>query len=113
MTGIQLKKVLMEERIRQSDLIEVLEMTQQSISAMLKRDDIYSGTLEKIAKFAGKDMSIFYHIKHDMVTNNSGYMVNAAAGDMNINSGQMIEILREQLEAKDKQIEGLINALNR
>lgn len=108
-----LRKVLMEERIRQSDLIEVLGMTQQSISAMLKRDDIYSGTLEKIAKFAGKDMSMFYHIQSGTVTNNSGYMVNAAAGDMNINSGQMIEMLREQLEAKDRQIEGLISALNK
>lgn len=114
MEGNRLKTILSNLGYRQTDIAVMLGMTQQNLSAIFKSADVRSGILEKIAEGTGHDMSMFYNIPAGgMVMNNNANVVNAANKDINYNSDEVIRMMNEQLRTKDRQIEGLIAALNR
>ena len=112
MEGKRLQKIISDMGVKQVTIAEILGMSAQSVSMLFKVKDVKSGILERIAEGLEKDMSIFYPVGR-YVTNNSGQVVNSAHKDIHYNSDKVIEILNEQLKAKDRQIEELIERLGR
>lgn len=111
MDGKQLKRVISGVGIKQSRLAEILQTTPQNINSLFQAKDVKSGTLERIAEGLGTDMSLFYNIARS-VTNNNGQVVNSSNKDIHYNSDKVIEIMNEQLKAKDRQIEALLQRLD-
>ena len=60
MTGEELKKKLDAVGISYAEVARKLGVFPQSFNKTLKANDVGSGTLEKISKILGKDMSFFY-----------------------------------------------------
>lgn len=59
MNGQELKTKLKDLGITQVRVAEILGVTSQTVNSMMKNASIKIGTLEKIAKAIGKDISIF------------------------------------------------------
>lgn len=54
----ELKKIMIDENISQSELAEKLSVTQQNISAKLKKNDYRINELINIANILGYDLEI-------------------------------------------------------
>lgn len=110
MSGAELKEKLAAQGIKQIELARLMKVPQQNISVIFKSTDIKSGTLEKIAKALNRDMSFFYpmpsYSQDQAKVHNTG-VINTCDGDADIhyNSDRMIEMLNEQLKAKDEQMQ--------
>lgn len=59
MNGRELKTKLKDLGITQVRVAEILGVTSQTVNSMMKNASIKIGTLEKIAKAIGKDISVF------------------------------------------------------
>lgn len=59
MNGQELKTKLKDLGITQVRVAEILGVTSQTVNSMMKNASIKIGTLEKIAKAIGKDISVF------------------------------------------------------
>lgn len=112
MEGRRLQQIISELGIKQVNIAEILGISPQGLNMIFKTKDVKSGVLERIAEGLGKDMSMFYHVGRN-VTNNSGQVVNSASKDIHYNSDKVIEIMSEQLKAKDRQIEGLLEKIGK
>lgn len=88
MDGKNFQKKLREMGITQLQVAEILGITQQSVSAMVKTNSIKTTTLEKIAQAIGKDISIFF-------------------SEGELQRAQEIESLKKILDEKDEQIKRL------
>lgn len=60
MDGTILKKKLLGLRVSQKKLATLLEVTPQSVNAVLGASDVRSGTIEKIAKALNVPVTYFY-----------------------------------------------------
>lgn len=63
MSGEELKKKLDELGVSYAEVARQLDVFPQSFNKTLKALDVSSGTLEKICRAFGKDMSFFYDIQ--------------------------------------------------
>lgn len=109
MTGEELKNLLAESGVSQSEFARRLGMSQQSFNKALTVADVKSGFLEKIAAALGKDMSFFYQaVGVVQIGDNSTY--NNQQGDNNnfcpecsVPSDTELEALEKELnESKDE-----------
>ena len=94
MDGKKFQKKLREMGITQFQVAEILGITQQSVSAMVKTNSIKTTTLEKIAQAIGKDISVFF-------------------SESELQRSQEIENLKKLLEEKDQQIRRLQSQTDR
>lgn len=60
MTGKKLKEKLVQAGITQKELANRLNVTPQSVTAVINANDVKSGTLERIAEVLGVGMDFFY-----------------------------------------------------
>lgn len=88
MDGKKFQQKLREMGITQLQVAEILGITQQSVSAMVKASSIKTTTLEKIAQAIGKDISIFF-------------------SESELQRAKEIDNLKKLLEEKDAQIKKL------
>lgn len=88
MDGKIFSKKLKQMGVTQLQVANILGVTQQSVSAMLKAGSIKTTTLEKIAKGIGKDISVFF-------------------SETELQRAQEIENLKKLLDEKDEQIRRL------
>ena len=88
MDGKIFQKKLREMGIKQYQVAQILGVTEQTVSAMMRADSIKTTTLEKIARAIGKDISIFF-------------------SEIELQRAQEIENLKKILDEKDQQIKRL------
>ena len=92
MKGEDLKRLILQSGLPLTKVAEALGISQQNLSGILSRDDIKTGTLEKVAEFLGKPISFFY---------NEGNVA-AVGGDGTANAGSVINdsMLIEEIAAQ-------------
>lgn len=88
MDGKFFQQKLREIGIKQYEVAQILGVTEQAVSAMMRADSIKTTTLEKVAQAIGKDISIFF-------------------SEGELQRAQEIESLKKILDEKDEQIKRL------
>lgn len=123
MTGQELKEILYEKKISQSQIAKQLGVSQQSFNQMLAAADIKSSLLERIAEALGENMSIFYPIRPSSVSisdhsnavatsngniaGNNNVVGNVTIGDAAILQ-ERVTMLEKLLEEKERLIKILM-----
>ena len=96
MKGESIKAVLKQYNISNNELAAKMGMTPQNLSQLLSKDDVKSGTLERISTAIGRDMSMFYPLPSQSATI-TGDNSTAVAGNGNqVNAGKLIDEVAAQ-----------------
>lgn len=103
MKGSELKDLLRREGIVLNQLADLLDMSQQNLSAAFTRDDIKSGLLEKIARALGWPIGYLYGETVGSVQTVTGNNNTQVAGNSNTVTGSDQTVL-ELLKMKDEQL---------
>ena len=103
MKGSELKDLLRREGIVLNQLADLLDMSQQNLSAAFTRDDIKSGLLEKIARALGWPIGYLYGETVGPVQTVTGNYNTQVAGNSNTVTGSDQTVL-ELLKMKDEQL---------
>jgi transcriptional regulator with XRE-family HTH domain len=108
MTGQELKAKLIEAGKTQKDIAEILGVTAQSLSSVLSAKDVRSGTIEKIAKAIGVNVSYIYG-ENDKSVNAvaSGKGSVAVSGNNNVTgiAAADVAVLKERIAMLEKLID--------
>lgn len=106
MKGKQLKEIIDKLGITQRKLAEQMEVTPQTISAILTAKDVRTSTIERIATVTNMPISYFFEKNHSEVTppSVSGIAVrgnNNVAGNVTIGDASMSEstVLQERIKS--------------
>ena len=111
MEGKNFQKKLKELGITQAQVAEILGITPQSVSSMMKAMSVKTSSLEKIARGLGKDISVFF----DDNTSDIASMKKALdEKDAIIKKlDERVTSLEAQLKAKDETIATLIGIIDK
>ena len=60
MTGPEVKKVLMQEKLHLKDIAEMLGLTQPNFTQLLQVKDVKTGLLERLCDVLNKKLDFFY-----------------------------------------------------
>lgn len=118
MTGEELKDLLQDEGISQSELARKLNMSHQAFNQALKVADVKSGFLEKIAMALGKDMSMFYAGAGSVTTHGDNNTVqvgnnNSCSADDDEDLEDLCSSLKEEIDYLKKQNEKLMSWIDK
>ncbi len=103
MKGSDLREILRQENVVIAQLADKLSMSQQNLNAVFTRDDVKSGTLEKIAAALGKPVGFFYGETYGNVSAINGNNNTSVAGNDNT-VGSPDNRLLDLLVSKDDQL---------
>lgn len=103
MKGSDLREILRHENVVIAQLADKLSMSQQNLNAVFTRDDVKSGTLEKIAAALGKPVGFFYRETYGNVSAIAGNNNTSVAGNDNT-VGSPDNRLLDLLVSKDDQL---------
>lgn len=103
MKGSDLREILRQENVVIAQLADKLSMSQQNLNAVFTRDDVKSGTLEKIAAALGKPVGFFYGETYGNVSAIAGNNNTSVAGNDNT-VGSPDNRLLDLLVSKDDQL---------
>ena len=113
MDGKTIKEAVKAEGKALADLAAFLEMSPQNLNGLLSKEDIRTGTLERVAEFLGKPISFFYNEGNAVSVVGNG---NTTAGN-SINDGILIDEiaaqrrLTEQALSQNDRLIGIIHNL--
>jgi transcriptional regulator with XRE-family HTH domain len=112
----KIKELANERNLSLHRLANELNMATSTLSAMIKSGSTSTKTLEAIAAVLGVPVSVFFDDTPSVSVSSVGDG-NNIVGRGNIENardiGKALDILNEQLRTKDRQIEGLIVALQK
>ena len=108
MKGCELKELLKSEGVVFGQLAEQLGMSQQSLSAVFTRDDVKSGTLEKIAGAIGKPVGYLYGEKAENGAIDNGELFEF----VKMKDEQLLLAMRQTSKAQE-QMDKVLTALQR
>ena len=103
MKGSDLREILRRENVVMAQLADKLSMSQQNLNAVFTRDDVKSGTIEKIAAALGKPVGFFYGEAYGQVSQITGNNNTSVAGNDNT-VGSPDNRLLDLLVSKDDQL---------
>lgn len=96
MSGTELKQILNAAGVNFTQVARMLGMSQQNFYNLFVAQDVKSGTLERISKAIGRDMSMFYPLPTQAATV-TGDNSTAVAGNGNqVNAGKLIDEVAAQ-----------------
>ena len=96
MKGESIKAVLKQYNISNNELAAKMGMTPQNLSQLLSKDDVKSGTLERISQASGISIAVLYGEPTQAATV-SGDNSTAVAGNGNqVNAGKLIDEVAAQ-----------------
>jgi transcriptional regulator with XRE-family HTH domain len=94
MKGEELKRLIMDSGLPMTKVAEMLGVSQQNLSGILSRDDIKTGTLEKVADAIGKPVSYNFGANNHPSVGGNG---NAVMGVANtVNDSRLIDEIAAQ-----------------
>ena len=112
MTGKELKTLISNCGVSQSEIARRLGMSHQSFNQCMIVKDVKSGLLEKVAAVLGVDMSFFYPIKSNNAVTSGGNSV--AAIQSTVSQGdsavlqERVRLLEKLLDEKERLIKVLM-----
>ena len=112
MTGKELKTLISDCGVSQSEIARRLGMSQQSFNQCMIVKDVKSGLLEKVAAVLGVDMSFFYPIKGNNVV--ASGVNSMAAIQSTVSQGdsavlqERVRLLEKLLDEKERTIKILM-----
>lgn len=98
MEGRKLQEILRKYGIKQVQVAELLGITEQSVSSMMRSASVKSGFLERIIKEFGIDSSDIYG---DSISEEVSHL------------RKEVETLKEENKAKDKMIQRLLDIIEK
>ena len=118
MSGENLKTIITDLGVSQSEIARRLNLSQAAFAQMLKVADVKSGLLERIAQVLGKDMSMFYGCTVSATVNTGDNSGTINAGVCSTNDGEMslldqIAYLRRECAKKDDERAKLLDMINK
>ena len=125
MTGKELKDILYNHGVSQSEIAKKLGLSQQSFSQMLSSSDIKTSLLERIAGALGVTMSLFYPMDGSTVASGTGSVAvsgnnNVAGNNVSGNGSEELVLVINELAAQrrvtekaQEQIDRLISLLEK
>ena len=117
MTGRQLKEMIDKLGLTQRSLAELMEVTPQTINAILTAKDVRTSTVERIAAVTNMPISYFFkeeHEKQNAVASGNGNVAvnNNVVGNVTIGDATVLQervtMLERLLEEKERLIKVLM-----
>ena len=108
MTGQELKDILYQNKISQSEIARKLGLSHQSFNQMLSAADVKTSLLERIAKALDVKMSFFYPMdgNNAVASGNGSVAVTGNNNDVgNVSIGSNADVLQERVKYLEQQIE--------
>lgn len=104
MKGVTLKNILVQKGLNISDIARKLETSNQNLFALLSKEDIRTGLVERISEATGISLSELYGI-HPSAVNTGTNIGNIAGRD--INTSEHISELQGIISSQQKTISEL------
>lgn len=116
MKGKDIKDVLSQNGIAQTEIAKILGLTPNNLNNMLSKDDVRTGLLESIAEAANIPISVFYGDSYKVTGNNNATAINNSVANVSderllnllVNKDEQLTMAMKQTSKAQSQMDELI-----
>lgn len=116
MKGKDIKDVLSQNGIAQTEIAKILGLTPNNLNNMLAKDDVRTGLLESIAEAANIPISVFYGDSYKVTGNNNATAINNSVANVSderllnllVNKDEQLTMAMKQTSKAQSQMDELI-----